>query len=135
MDEQPQNFGVYDKFYPRQNKFAPSDQLVSQIHAEVKESRHKNHGLRVDNLKLPPGERLPESRRWKDGILTNETVKGVSTVRLPSKPTPDHIRQALNDLGPYEGKYLTLVGGKSSRKGEDAGESIIGDASTVAVYE
>jgi hypothetical protein len=135
MDEKPEDFGTYNGYYPRQNKFAPSDQLVNQIHSELKESRHKQHGLRVDNLKLPPGERFPESRHWKDGIPTNETVKGVSTLKLPQKATSDHIRKALNDLGPYEGKYLTLIGGKSSRKGEDAGEGIIGEAVPVHVYE
>lgn len=85
----------------------------------------ESYYLRWDPKSYEPGDSLPPSRRWEDGVPTDETLPGTSALN------PRYRGFSRLDLETYYRGYLYLVTGEVVGGGEDPGEVIIRDARVV----
>ena len=93
-------------------------------------------GLRILPSDVPTpsiGDKLAPSTKWVDGNKTDKALYGASSMDI-SKRNAEEVRAAINRLGLfsehsyYPGNKLAIISGASKRRGEDAGEALIRDA-------
>lgn len=99
------------------------------IEAAAAEYDYDHFGLRITDDLPEDGEILPPSRRWDDGVPTDETLPGTSCLSLDRGAT-----RALRLAAAYVGAYVILVGGNRAESGEDEGEAVIRDAQVLAAW-
>lgn len=81
--------------------------------------------IRIDNARYDVGDTLPVSRVWDDGNPTEELLEGTSCLRL------GRAEQAVK----YRGRYGYVISGRSLYEGNDLGETVVEDATVLAVVE
>ena len=108
----------------------------------------KMYGLRWDDREFKIGDELPKSKRWENGIETDEELNGTCAIFVSDDTDfldyVDGMEEAecgeLNKFNEwinkdiYDGKYLYLVGIDTSwgwEYGEDDGEIIMNGAEVV----
>lgn len=137
-----------DEEVPSSFSWVPKEQLdaAREIQKAAKSSGGKL-GLRVipHDQSFSVGDVLPASNKWKDGERTGKSLPGTSTIKV-SGTDLESILSSLNTLGVlgdndkrawrgnYWGSEVALVSGSSSRKGEDYGEAVIGNAKVVGIW-
>lgn len=91
-------------------------------------------GLRMmsPGHKVTPGDILPKSSRWEDGIKTDELLSGTSTIGV-KKGGAAKAYERLIRAG-YPGDEIALVRGDKAIPGEDAFETVIPNAEVVSLW-
>lgn len=114
-------------------------------------ARYNMWGIRFDDREFQIGEELPKSRRWEDGIETNEELNGTCALYVSDETDfleyldgeleadcgeLDKYNEAIENNNNYAGKHIYLVAIESRwgyEYGEDEGEVILNGAEVVRV--
>ncbi len=134
---------------PEKFRWVSPEQIrgATEILSAIRSSDMEALGLRV----IPPeyegettsGHSIDPSWRWDNGEFTGERLDGVSTAEIKSDDLKG-VLSALNALGVlgkdgpngyYLGGKIALIGGESSRPGDDDGESVIKSAKIIDTWE
>jgi len=100
--------------------------LIAAIEA-AKANDYDRIGLRVhwSDDGLAPGVAVPASRRWDDGVPTDEMLNGTSAIDAADP-------RALRLIDCYVGDRISVIAGFNASHGEDDCEIVIRDAVCVA---
>jgi len=93
-------------------------------------------GLRVDDAEYKPGDYIPNSRVWDDGVPLDEELDGTSTLGLPESFTIDDLADYIESIaGQYDGRNLYLLGAKYGGAGQDTGEMVLRGAESLGYWK
>lgn len=106
----------------------PTEEFKDLAKKLADEYDFEKFGVRVTDRLPEEGGTIGPSRVYANGELTGELVDGTSTIDLAK-------RDALNNLGQYEGRYAVLLGSDSHSVGEDFGEAVLRKPQALAAWD
>lgn len=122
---------------PGESLKTEAQQILDSIRSHYDSSRkHQYYAYRVipDDHNYQPGDYLPDSFRWEDGVNTGESLQGTSGIGIDIDSPEKGIETALKQRKIYIGKrHAIIASDKSPITGDDYGEWVLPDAKIVSI--
>lgn len=92
----------------------------------IQSGEYSHYGIRAHRTEATVGAYLGKSHVWVDGECTDETLNGISAIRVTPE-TVDQVVALIRSTYCWDAEQIVLVGGFEREHGEDDGEIIIRD--------
>ena len=96
-------------------------------------AEYEHFGVRAHRTDATVGVSLGNSKVWIDGVVTDDELNGISTIKVKTTTDLEAVVSRLQREYCWSDERIVLVGGNTGEWGEDAGEYIISDNVCLAV--
>lgn len=106
---------------------------MENLTAIIEAGEYEHYGVRAHRTDATVGASLGNSKVWIDGVVTDDELNGISTIKVKTTTDLEAAVSRLRREYCWADERIVLVGGNTGEWGEDAGEYIISDNVCLAV--